>query len=584
MEVSYIRSAVRRYWWIVVLLSLVGLVGVTKKFGSADTVYKSRAVFSLTPSSRQVQSGTLSSDRYVAGQVEVLRSISLAQSVTTSVGSPADADGISHAVTVTSSLGSDAVTIEVSAPTPDRAQQLAAGYVTSYFDKLKADEQSYSDTTTTELDSQIASITGQLAALDTQIAAVMAPYLPVTPATTGRSDIPSVDQIAPDLATQRAQLVNQTNGLTARRTELQIQQLNGITSSVIQPATLPPAAVAKSKALFGGAGLLAGAFFGVLAAVVVARLSPRVLDAEHAEEILGTPVLDGLPRNQPQRVGATSPLLFASSPVAGFVDRLCVQAEGWPRNRNALTVAVVGTQRDSGATTIAGAMAERFAAFGTSVLLIDANPRHSDLTERFRVEGPGLASLWNNSRRGAVGVPVHVDNLTFIGLANPQDAAALRRKDVSDLLDLASDYADVVIIDAGALREVSSALRLALAADVVVLTVPVEREHTDNLRWISSELRDHADHLLTVSVPMRRRSWPARSGLWSRLTASVPMPYSKDLDPDDKPTSPGRIQLEDSPRVDKSSSRRSNEPRDDANGNSSASGGNARRRTTARQK
>jgi Mrp family chromosome partitioning ATPase len=528
-----------------------------------------------------VQSGTLSSDRFVAGQVEILRSVSLAQIVATSVGSPADADVISQALAVTSSLGSDAVTIEVSAPTPERAQQLAAGYVTSYLDKLEADERNYSDTATTQLDSQIASITGQLAALDTQIVAIMAPYLPSTAAATGRFDIPSVDQIAPGLATQRAQLVSQTNELTTRRTELQIQQLNGITSSVIQPATLPSAAFAKSTLLFGVAGLFAGAFFGILAAVVIARLSPRVLDAEHAEEVLGTPVLDGLPRIQLQAMGDATPMLFAPRPMAGFVDRLCVQAEGWPRNRNALTVAVVGTQRDSGATTIAGAMAERFAAYGTSVLLMDANPRHPDLTERFHVEGPGLSSLWNHPRRGAVGVPAHVDNLSFVGLANLQDAAALRRNDVRDLLDLASHDADVVIIDAGALREVASALRLALAADVVVLTVPVGREHADNLRWISSKLRDHADHLLPVSVPLRRRSWLARSAIGSRRTASEP--NRRDLEPDDEPTLPGRKGSENSPRVDKSSPDRSNEPRGGTVGNSSDSGGDVVR-TTARLK
>jgi Mrp family chromosome partitioning ATPase len=537
MEVSYIRSAIRRYWWIVLLLCLAGTVGVSKKFGSADTVYESRAVLSLTPSSRQVQAGTLGSDRYVAGQVAVLRSESLAQGVATAVGSPNDSVGIAHSLAVTSSLGSDAVTVEVSAPTPERAQQLAAAYVTSYFDKLKADEQAYSEGATKQLQPEITSITGQLAALDTQIATAMARYLPSSTDISGRSVIPSVEQIAPDLATQKAQLLTQINELTTRQTQLQIQQLNDINSSVIQAATLPPSADAKSKVLFAGAGLLAGAFLGILAAVVIARLSPRVLDAQHAEEILGTAVLDGLPRSY-QQAGDLVPPLFAPRSAARFVDRLCVHAESCPRRRDALTVAVVGSQRGSGTTAIAGAMAERFAAYGASVLLVDANPRHRELTERFDADAPGLESLsMTPGLSGTIGAPAHVENLSFVGLTTSGDAAVLRRNDARDLLDLVSaGDAEVVVIDAGSLREVSSSLRLAFAADVVVLTIPVEREDTDNLRWISHELRDQADHLLPVSVPLRNRSSLARAVSWSRRLASRLAPQPSDLDDGDETT------------------------------------------------
>src|SRR4051794_17503356 len=82
MEFSYVATAVRRYWWVVVLCVAIGLVPVIARRSSTQE-YVARAVLLVSPPSDSRVQVTFNNDpdRYVIGQLSVLRSSSLADQV-----------------------------------------------------------------------------------------------------------------------------------------------------------------------------------------------------------------------------------------------------------------------------------------------------------------------------------------------------------------------------------------------------------------------------------------------------------------------------------------------------------------------
>src|SRR5690606_10414076 len=122
----------------------------------------------------------------------------------------------------------------------------------------------------------------------------------------------------------------------------------------------------------------------IVAAVTLARLSPNVVTDEQAEEILGMPVhgtVPSLPKLHTERHTLLDPL---PAEAERFIDSLCVRAEATAvRGSSTLTVVVTGAQRTAGATTVAAAMARRFADNGSRVVLIDGDRQDPELARLF---------------------------------------------------------------------------------------------------------------------------------------------------------------------------------------------------------
>lgn len=532
MELTYIKNVVRRYWPIVVVCMMLGTAGLYALKGTAKPVYQSQAVLLLRPPSSQGIG--VSSDRYVAGQISVLRSERLATEVSASLKGAIGTEDITKSLIVASSTTSDVVAITISAQTPQQAKQIADAYVAVYFDDLQADATKAAESASKQVDSTLQNVDDRIVDVDNKIAAALAPYLRNASST---AVIPTIDQVSPDLASQKAELQAQYNDIRAKKTALDLGAQASVTSQIIQPATLPTFATVASKKLFLAAGFIGGGFVGLVLAVVIARLSPRILDEEHVAEILGKPVVFRFPNDR--RLSADRRRMLHSVPreARPFVDRLCARTEASARARPSLTVAVMGTQRGAGATTLASAIAIRYLAAGASVLLIDADLKAPSLSEILSAEDSGLSHVWEppsprkasskllvRSPPGTMqGTPTGIANLSFLGLGHSNDADALRHHDVEEMIDVVATHHDVVIFDGGALLETASSIRLARAVDFVVLAVPIARERTANLRVVGRQLSESAGEVLPIATPMGRRS---AQRLFRRRTRSIHSPSS----------------------------------------------------------
>jgi Mrp family chromosome partitioning ATPase len=510
MELAFVMNALRRYWWIVLMLGALGaLAGLMA--GRQDTErYESTAVLLVSPpQDAGVQmSFAADPDRYVIGQLSVLRSEELVDLV-------ADRTDLSPAVVrvstnITHEPKTDIVQINVSSPEPALSTAIADAYVDEYFRAIEAQVSTTRQPQIDQLSEQLTSLETMISAIDNEIATTMERYLP-SPGSAQFAQLPDIDMVAPDLMSRKEVLLAQYNGVLATRNELvrlDINERPRVTSQVVQSATTPLAPVEERGTMLMVAGALGGLFLGMIAAVLVGRLSRIALDVREIEAVLEESIVGEFPVVRTFAKNRRAPVEALPPRVAAFADMLAVRAEGHAPSSGAFTVAVVGTERSAGSTTLAGALANRFAMNGARVLLVDADTRDSELSRLFAAGRPGIPALIASGGDPGSGAlsPTAVAGLLVVGTGDAVARRSLRRQSLPELISTASTQAHVVVFDCGPLLETASAVQLAHVADVVVLAVPERRLLTRTLVTIGNQLRDRRGGLLPVLMPARRRA------------------------------------------------------------------------------
>ena len=522
MELSFVISAIRRYLWLPVLGALLGSLAGFALENRGGSNYVSEAIMLVTPPSESRVNVTFTSDpdRYVVGELSVLRSSALAEQVASEVGGGISTGQVQFATVFTHEPRTDIVRVVTSTADPELSKLIADAYLKLYFERIKAAVDAQQGPEIERLDAQLAALNTQISAVDSDIDAVMQPFLDQVANNPDAGFIPSLDQIAPDLVSRKASLQAEYSQILSSRTQLEVSQRLRVTSQIVQQGTVP-ADPEPPATLLVYAGAVGGFFAGLIGAVLLGRLSPRVLDPAQASEVLGRPVVGEFPRARALAKSRRAALSSLPPNVIPFVDNLCVRAEASARPGASLVVVVAGSERSAGTTTLAAAMANRYAALGSQVLLVDADLRHPEVTALFAPGRPGIAALLDHGdetdasglrRRPSLGdpfTPSGIPGLSVIGLGDKSASAPLRRQNVQDVVEAASRHAHVVVFDGGPLLDSATTVQLAQVADAVVLTMPMKRQRMDALAGVVHQIRASRAELLPVGTPAgRARSSP----------------------------------------------------------------------------
>jgi hypothetical protein len=253
-----------------------------------------------------------------------------------------------------------------------------------------------------------------------------------------------------------------------------------------------------------------GLFAGVLLAVILARTSRLVLDAEEVEEILGVPVHGRLPKDVNAAV-RNGRWWNVPPDTSVFLEELCTRVESCERRGRGLTVLVAGSETNTSSIPLAALMSSRFGSWGLEVVFGGADGQSTDLFNRL-----------GRPRQNLTGVIAEADSetttrlrqlprsssdddatpdasqMTFVGMSDEADALALRRYGPESVLALLSDAFDVIVLTVGPLLEARAAAQLAQLVDVVVLAVPVKRQSRKRLQAVARQLSDRRGSLIVV--------------------------------------------------------------------------------------
>lgn len=504
MELSFIINAARRRWWLVALFALLGAVPGFLVQRDQTVEYQATSVLAIAPprAAGETADPNLASG-YIDSQVEVMRSGGLLQQIADDLG--ASFDDIDNAVTVDRRPGTDVVDIKAVDADPTTAQLIANTLAETYLDREGTDLNGVVEKRISDKRDELETAQDDLTTANAAISAVIAAYLDTAP----RGTVPVAETIAPAEVSAATQATNDIDRLKDEISSLEGQLLSP-QSSLIENAALPTNAVADRSTLILVGGAVAGGMLGLVLASLWAMSSTVLLDPRAIEEVLTAPVVGEIPRLRGLSANPAAALERLPKSVMPIIDQLCIRAEALGRVDEPLTVVVVGARRNVGSSTVAMAMANRYAAVHSHVVLVDADARDRTISRLLDGGRGGIPQLirgarWDEaSTRRRLLTPTKHEEVRVLGFGNDTEIK-LQRNAIRQILATAQPEAQVVVVDGGAALGSAASIQLCQMADAVILAVPLKKLDATLLDDIAAQISRDRSHVLPVITPSLSR-------------------------------------------------------------------------------
>jgi capsular exopolysaccharide synthesis family protein len=473
--VEYLRG-LRRRWLVMLAAVAVGLSAAWLMTGrnAGDASHAEGYEASIVMLNGGGSQGAVSS-RTTTFSTETLAFLATIEGVTERAASELDgdteADELRSVVQASADEQTGIVTITATADRPGEAERIADAVGVGFQDYLR-------DTRNREIKAQLGPLRRQLKQVG------------------GGSR--SVDQ---GLRASLQSQISQLNGELSR--PLGILILERTEAEEVNAAAIrAPSSRVVLVAIGGVVGLLGG----IVLALILERLDRRIRSRRAFEEHFPFPLLAEIPViGRPRRVevavrplsmGADAFRILASAVLHAMKARF-VRSEG---NGHAalppsVTIAVTSADRAEGKTLVVANLAGAFAELGLSVIAISCDLRRPTIHRFFDVpQEPGVVNAlqtWEG-RAGFQRIrhETTVPNVTIVpsGPASDRPAAVLAAEDMRDLLKIAAEEADIVILDTPALMLSGDAASLLARADGVLLVARVGKVTVDSAERMSETL------------------------------------------------------------------------------------------------
>ncbi len=502
MELSFVFAALKRRWWVVLIFAELGILPLLLGGGPVQSVYEAEARLQVVAPDDS-RTSAAQPDRYVLSQIEVLQGREIAEQVAASLGSE-DVGAIARSSTFEHIPETDIVVVSVRQSEPERAQLVAQAITEVYINNLVEGEQARRTPELERFSRELDEARIKLADVNERIKTAFAPYLSAS--ADQQRQIPPASVLVPNEEAEQLALLAEITRVEQLQSNL-INTPSELNTSIVQNANLPTSQITESSGVFELAFLAGMTLLGIAVALLWARFSPKILDEQHASEILGVPVVTRLKKSKSLKQDPLMAFTRLPQDLISSVDQIAVQAEALATIDRPLTVAVVGSQRGSAATTTAVALASRFAAAEYSVLLVDADRRDPWVTEVFGAgDHGGMAALLGLSDKGVDQIFTRTSepDVRVLGLSG--SGANLRRETAPALVDAAREAADIVIFDAGPLLDAASTVELCNVVDAIVLVVPLSDARADDLAVVARQLSHVRGRVLPVLTATSRNA------------------------------------------------------------------------------
>lgn len=249
--------------------------------------------------------------------------------------------------------------------------------------------------------------------------------------------------------------------------------------TVVQAAEADSVTVSPNIVFNVIASIVLGLIFGLLAVAIANSARRRVREDRQIERVLGLPVIAHIPSLTKQHQRALPWLQTAT--LKGFL-HLCTALQVLRRNSGTHVIVLTSPEKGDGKTTIAYGLASAMSQILSRVLLIDADMRSPSTHLQAKIKnGRGLSEILS-SRRSLDQVVVHhtatLDILTA-GAPSANPGALVGSPAFDDLLNLARERYDCVIIDTPALGPVIDSALIAARADSTALVLSGDGSHEE---------------------------------------------------------------------------------------------------------
>lgn len=515
MELGFIAAAMKRYFVMVAALAAVGVLLGLMAVRSAEEVYEARAIMLvLPPNDGNGSTYTGDPDRYVDAEISTLYSRTIQDMVVARVPGET-AFSASQAVRFEQRENSDVVDVIASTSSPQRSRDLANAYAESYiaYAEQVASEASEPSAELQRLNGDLADLEASLAELTEKIRDALPP---------GATDISETTDTV-SLAKRDATLLEYQR-LLDTKTRLENQSEVNVNSEIVDLSGLPTSPTGGASKLLLALGLVGGIGVGASVALLRARFSSEVIDPAQVQELLGKPITVHIPRVRGLGLDTTRLATNPPDEIVEPLERLCVGVQSAAAG-DCVRIAVTGTVRAVGSSSLSAAIAGRFARRGSPTMLVDADQVDPWISEVFgTVRGRGLIRLLTSvsgSPRskssgqsgqsvtvGAMSIGTKIPELRVLGIGEVDVEHPLQRIDIPKVIAMLSVPGTVSIIDAGPMLDNAASLEIARSVDALVVLMPEHRQQTWQLSTIERSLADsHVAIFPVVSGTRSGRRW-----------------------------------------------------------------------------
>ena len=456
-SLTHYLHVIRRSWWVVVLAVLLASLGAAYASHRQEKLFKSSAdVFlsnqNLAASLSNVQLPNVDPTREAATQADLAQTPAVAARALAlaHVRNRTPEQLLSHS-SVSSASDADILTFSVTDRSPGRAERLAQAYATAYTQYRR------------HLDT--AAIARALNPIETRLTQMKASGQQASGAYASLLD--KEQQLS------TLELLQGSNAQLVRAASPAVQT---------QPRTVRNAAVAAALGLLLGIGL----------AFLRDALNTRVRSAGEVEERLELPLLARVPEPA-RRMRGKSQLVMLNDPASPAAEPYRILATNLDfvnMERSARTIMFTSAQRDEGKSTTVANLAVALARAGRRVILVDLDLRAPSLSGFFFLDDrsgltdvvlgrlkladalapvPLVQASSPESHASRNGTIKGVLEVLPVGTLPPNPAEFAGSHLLAQLLSELERRADVVLIDAAPLLNLSDAMTLSSRVDALVV-------------------------------------------------------------------------------------------------------------------
>jgi uncharacterized protein involved in exopolysaccharide biosynthesis/Mrp family chromosome partitioning ATPase len=514
MQLADYTGVLRRRWWLVVAVAVIGTLGGIGYFKTAPKAYTATASVYVTASSgnaNQVTGGRTTGTVNLDTEAQIVQSATVAQAAAKLMHVPANLPQLVKQVGVTVPANSQVLSIACQGSSAAAAADCAQSFAEAFLD--------YSSSSST------ASLKSQISALQSNI-------------NTLQSDSARLTVEISNLPHNSAQRASDDEQLSSCRTE--IRSLNGQVAtltaeladpsggSIISNATPPASPSSPKPLLIIPSGGLAGLLAGLVLAWIADRRDRRIRTPRDVTK-LNVPVLMSLPlRKFTPELAIAAPRSQAGRDFSELAHLLTgTLGDG------SHVVLVSGASAGQGTSLVAANLAVALSRLQPHVVLVCANREGSVIPGMTGARSaPGLTEVLAGDlpAEAAWQQPAAASRLTVI---TPDSAGAedLPQDAVEQLLDDLRSKARWVVVETAPVASGPDVYTFAQAADAIILVAETSRTRSDQVLANVEHLdKIGATVLGTVLLPSPRPSAqlgtlvpPARSKVQAAHRAAAPI-------------------------------------------------------------
>lgn len=456
-------------------------------------------------------------DRYVAGQVNIVKSEGVAAEAVKSI-SGVSVSEVERRISVGQDGQSNVLKISAADPNPRRARDIAQAVAEGYIENRRQAAVSGLEKAAKDIQDKLAPLQAQIASLDTQIAAAPSPpgatsvlTSPEKPTIAAGPAPPTSQPPAPagtpggapstqeSLKAARYAAAVQYEALYSRQQELVVDiSLKRGDAELIADAKPPSTPISPHPKRDAALGAVVGLLLGMGVSVLREQLNDKIRSAQEVETLTGLPLLAQLPYDEQASKDRSSGLVMVdrpNSPLSEAVRSLRTSIQYLGVDQPVKVIVVTSAAPGEGKSLVAANLAVAFAQADYRTLLISADLRRSRIDSMFGVlppssgltgvlapvgvNGHGLINVTVNGHDAHGGVSTMVRALVKTsvpglvllpsGETPPNPAELLGSRRMGSVLAEYATHCDVIIVDSPPLLPVTDAAVLAAKADGVVL-------------------------------------------------------------------------------------------------------------------